>query len=82
MAKRGLAMLGEAIVADGSTELRKKFPAALFGGRMRLGNFRLGRKGYGCAGAGQQLQTAAQELSGSSAAFFGKRTGQCPAGSG
>ena len=33
----GSAGQGLAIAADGSTELRKKFPAALFGGRTRLG---------------------------------------------
>jgi hypothetical protein len=34
---QGTARYGMAIVADGSTELRKKFPAALYGEQTRHG---------------------------------------------
>ena len=39
----GLARRGAVMVADSSTELRKKFPAAFFGGQTGLGSIRSGQ---------------------------------------
>jgi hypothetical protein len=59
-AEQGLAGLGEATVADGSTEPSKRFPAALFGGWIRPGLTGYGLDRHG--GVRQQLQTAARSF--------------------